>query len=101
MSGAITANGSEILGYLFDAQADDTVSLDFNRLSGNLNLGLVVIDADSNIIFQTSMVTGDTLSTTFTIPNSGEYTAGVFRIDLLPPSSPEATAFQVSVTVNP
>ncbi|MEL6406824.1 MAG: hypothetical protein AAFV98_14095 [Chloroflexota bacterium] len=101
LSGAITPTGSEILGYVFEASEGDTVALDFARLSGNLNLGLVVIDADSNVIFQTSMVTGDTLSTTFTIPTSGEYTAGVFRLDLLPPVNPEATAFQVTATVNP
>lgn len=101
MSGAVTANGSEILGYLFEANAGDTVEIAFKRLSGNLNLGLVVINANSDVIFQSSLVTTQSLTTQFTIPESGEYTAGILRIDLLPPASPEATAFQVSATVNP
>jgi hypothetical protein len=29
------------------------------------------------------------------------YTIGVFRVDLLPPDAPEATAFQVQGTLNP
>lgn len=101
MSGAITPSGNEILGYQFDASEGDTVEIAFNRLSGNLNLGLVVIDENSHVIFQASLVTSETLTSRFTIPTSGQYTAGIFRIDLLPPDSPEATAFQVVATVNP
>ena len=101
MSGAVTPNGGEILGYLFEAEADDTVQIDFTRLSGNANLGIVVINENSDVIFQSSLVTTQTLTTQFTVPSAGEYTAGVFRIDLLPPDNPEATAFQMRVEVNP
>jgi hypothetical protein len=31
----------------------------------------------------------------------GTYTFGVFRINLLPPDSPQPTAFQVQATLNP
>jgi hypothetical protein len=41
------------------------------------------------------------LNTRFTLPTAGQYTIGVFRIDLLPPAAPEATAFQVQGTLNP
>lgn len=30
-----------------------------------------------------------------------DYTIGIFRIDLLPPAAPEATAFQLQATLNP
>lgn len=101
MSGAVTATGSEILGYQFDAEAGDTVELSFNRLSGNLNLGLVVIDSQSNVIYQASLVTTQSMTARFAVPTAGQYTAGIFRINLLPPSAPEPTAFQVIATVNP
>lgn len=101
MTGAITPTGGEILGYTLNASADDVLDLTFTRLSGNLNLGLVVLWADNQVVFQASLVTSETLSTRFTLPSAGQYTIGVFRIDLLPPAAPEATAFQLQATLNP
>jgi hypothetical protein len=89
MTGAITPTGGEIL------------DLTFTRLSGNLNLGLVVLSVDNQVVFQASLVTSQTLSTRFTLPSAGTYTIGVFRIDLLPPAAPEATAFQLQASLNP
>jgi hypothetical protein len=101
MTGAITPTGGEILGYTLDANTDDVLDLTFTRLSGNLNLGLVVLSADNQVVFQASLVTSQTLSTRFTLPSDGQYTIGVFRIDLLPPAAPEPTAFQLQATLNP
>lgn len=101
MSGAVTGSGGEILGFTFEASAGNKVDLSFARLSGNLNLGLVVLSAENQVVFQASLVTSDTLSTRFTLPSGGQYTIGVFRIDLLPPASAEATAYTVQATVNP
>jgi hypothetical protein len=101
MSGGITPTGGEILGYTLDASAGDTLDLTFTRLSGNLNLGLVVLSAENKVVFQASLVTSTTLNTRFTLPTAGTYTIGVFRIDLLSPDAPEATAFQVQGTLNP
>lgn len=101
MTGAVTPSGSEILGYTMRAEAGDVVDLSFTRLSGNLNLGLVVLSAQNQVVFQASLVTSDSLTTRFTVPANGQYTVGVFRMDLLPPASPEATAFQVMATINP
>lgn len=95
MGGAITPTGGEILGFTLDAKANDTLDLSFTRVSGNLNLGLVVLSADNKVIFQASLVTSKTLSTQFMFPAEGQYTIGVFRVDLLPPAKPEATAFQI------
>lgn len=90
-----------VLGYTVDAAANDTLALAFTRLSGNLNLGLVVLSADNKVVFQASLVTSSELTTKFTLPTAGTYTIGVFRIDLLPPAAPEATAFQLTATLNP
>jgi hypothetical protein len=101
MTGAITPTGGEILGYTLDGAAGDTLDLTFTRLSGNLNLGLVVLSAENQVVFQASLVTSSTLNTRFTLPTAGTYTIGVFRIDLSPPATPEATAFQIQATLNP
>jgi len=101
MTGAITPTGGEILGYTLDANASDTFVLDFNRLSGNLNVGIVVLSAENRVVFQASLVTSSALSSTFVLPSTGTYTVGVFRIDLMPPAQPEATAFQITATLNP
>ena len=101
MTGVVTPAGGEILGFQFDANAGDVMVLDFSKLSGNLNLGLVVLSANNEVVFQASLVTSESLSTRLTLPSAGQYTIGVFRIDLLPPAAPEATAFQITGTLNP
>ncbi len=101
MAGAITPTGGEIIGFTFDGNTGKGVDLTFNRVApGNLNLGLVVLSPDNKVVFQASLVTSDSLSTHFTLPSDGTYTIGVFRVDLLPPDNPQATAFQVQATVS-
>ena len=58
-----------------------------------MNLGLVALS--ENIFFQASLVTSESLSTTFTLPEAGEYTISVFRISLV---EPEPKVFQLKVT---
>lgn len=99
-NGAITPTGGEILGFAFNANVNALVELSFTRVSGNLNLGLVVLSADNKVAFQASLVTSDTLSTHFRLPATGQYTVSVFRIDLLPPANPDATAFQIQAKLN-
>jgi hypothetical protein len=101
MTGAVTPSGGEILGYTFDASPEDILDLSFQRLSGNLNLGIVLLSMDNKVVFQASLVTSSTLNTRLELPIVGQYTIGVFRIDLLPPSQAEATAFQITATLNP
>jgi hypothetical protein len=100
MTGAVTPTGSEILGYTLDGKVGNTVELGVNKLSGNLNLGVVVLSADNKVVFQASLVTSTALTTTFTLPSDGQYTIGVFRVDLLPPDAPQPTAFQVTAKVS-
>lgn len=95
VNGAISPRGGEILGYTLEARANSTLELSFTREAGNLNLGLVVLSADNKVYFQTSLVTSSALTTTLTLPAAGTYTVGVFRIGLVEPSRPEATAFEL------
>lgn len=98
MGGAVTATGGEILGYTFSASAGDKLDLSFTRASGNLNLGLVVLSADNKVVYMAAMVTSETMTTRFTVPAAGEYTIGVFRLDLMSPPDPQPTAFQLQVS---
>jgi hypothetical protein len=100
-TGSISDGFVGIFGFTFSANAGDVIDLSFERLSGNLNLGLAVLSEQNEIAFQASLVTSSTLSTRFTLPSTGEYTIGVFRIELLPPDAPEATTFQITGTINP
>ncbi|MCZ7542523.1 MAG: PPC domain-containing protein [Anaerolineae bacterium] len=100
-SGIVSPGATGVVAYTLDASAGDRLGLSYTRLSGNLNLGVAVVSADNKIVFQASLVTSETLSTVFTLPTAGEYTIGVFRIELLPPDEPAATEFQIQVTLNP
>lgn len=45
-----------------------------------MNLGLVVLSANNEVLFQANLVTAVSLTTQFTLPAAGQYTIGVFRI---------------------
>jgi hypothetical protein len=94
MTGVIPTS-NEILGFTLDAAAGDTLDLSYTRVSGNMNLGLVVLSASNEVFFQASLVTSEALSTRFTLPVAGQYTIGVFRISLVEPDEVEPTVFQL------
>ncbi|MCB9459094.1 MAG: hypothetical protein H6670_05555 [Anaerolineaceae bacterium] len=96
-SGAINPGFESVFGYTFDGVAGDTVSLSFQRLQGNANLGLAVLSQNNEIAFMAALVSSYNLSTTFILPSDGQYTIGVFRIDLISVPSPEATSFSITV----
>jgi hypothetical protein len=100
MGGAVTATGGEIIGYTVNVNAGDKLDLNFTRASGNLNLGLVVLSSDNKVVYMAALVTSETMTTRFVVPAAGEYTIGIFRLDLLPPPDPQPTAFQIQVAVN-
>ncbi len=99
-TGNISPTFDGVFGYTFDGKAGQVFDLNFTRTSGNLNLGLAVLSADNRIVFQASLVTSSDLSTHFTLPSDGTYTIGVWKIDLLPPDSPQTTAFQITGTLS-
>ncbi len=89
---------NQILGFTLDAAAGDTLDLSYTRVSGNMNLGLVVLSAENEVFFQASLVTSASLATQFILPAAGQYTIGVFRISLVEPAAVEPTVFQLKVT---
>lgn len=91
---------NRILGFTLDAKANDVLDLSYKRKSGNLNLGLVVLSATNKVVFQASLVTAESLATRFTLPEAGQYTIGVFRINLVNPEKPQPTAFQLLAKLN-
>lgn len=101
MSGAITPTGGEIIGYILDGATGDNLRVDVGRLSGNLNIGVVVLYNQNQVIYQASMNTAQNMSVDLVLPESATYTVGIFRLDLLPPANPEATAFQITAAINP
>ncbi len=60
-----------------------------------MNLGLVVLSENNEVFFQASLVTSESLATTFTLPTAGAYTIGVFRISLVEPAGVAPTVFQL------
>jgi len=96
MTGVIPTS-NEILGFILDATAGDTLDLSYTRVSGNMNLGLVVLSEDNEAFFQASLVTSEALATTFTLPDTGQSTIGVFRISLVEPEAVKPTVFQLQV----
>jgi hypothetical protein len=90
-----------VVGFTFNAATGDVLDLSYTRQSGNLNLGLVVLFPQSQVYFQSSLVTSDRLNTRLTLPEAGEYTIGVFQINLVAPAAPEETSFELIGKLNP
>lgn len=92
----IPIGGDAILGYTFDGMAGQSLQLNFGRNSGNLNLGLVVLSANNEVAFQTSLINNNSLTTNFSLPSTGQYTIGIFRIELVPIDNPQPTNFRLN-----
>ncbi len=98
-AGSLSPGFEGVFGFTLDVNAGETYSFDFTRVTGNLNLGITILSADNQVVFYGGMIASNRLSTDVTFPASGQYTIGVFRVDLLPPAAPENTAFQVMATL--
>jgi hypothetical protein len=98
MSGGIPPTNSPAYGYTFDGKADTTASLTFTRLTGNLNVGVAVVTANgATMLFQSSLMSAQTLSAEFAIPADGQYIVAVYRLDPVPDGA-QTTTFTVQVT---
>ena len=86
---------NQILGFVAEVEAGEVLALDYERVSGNMNLGLVVLSENNEVFFQASLVTSETLATQFTLLEAGAYTIGVFRIALVEPEAVEPTVFRL------
>ncbi|MBZ0294905.1 MAG: hypothetical protein K8L99_20250 [Anaerolineae bacterium] len=93
--GSLSPGFEGVFGFTLDANSGERYSFEFTRMSGNINLGIAILSPDNQVVFYGGMIAGDVLSTQVTFPTSGQYTIGVFQVDLLPPDAPEATTFQI------
>lgn len=96
--GSLSSGFKGIFGYSFSGTEGDIFDLAFERLDGNLNLGLGIISADNTPVFQTSLISTSSLTVDFTLPTTDEYTIGIYVLELAPPDSPESTNFTIQVS---
>ncbi len=96
-AGAINPGFVGIFGFAYDLEADQAVNLTFERTSGNGNLTLVVLSENNEVVFASALTTNNHVVTDFTVPTAGRYTVGIAETDLLPPASPESTAFNLTL----
>lgn len=99
--GSIAPGFESVFGFSFEGSTGDTLALDFTRLSGNMSLNLTVLSANNEVAYQASLVTSNSMSSTFTLPSSGTYTVGVSKSTVGAPATPENTTFQLTGTLNP
>ena len=100
-TGTLTPGAGDVLSLTFDGKANDLVALDFNRLSGNLNLGVAILAPDNTLLFHATLLASDLVSTRLKLPAAGKYVVGVFRVGINEPRQPAETPFRVQVRINP
>lgn len=86
--------GGDIVAlYTIDATAGQVSTLTLSRVSGELSIGVAVINSSTNdIIFFGGMPSSDNLSVELTFPEAGSYAIGLFALDT-------ATSGAVQVTL--
>ncbi|MEL6407797.1 MAG: hypothetical protein AAFV98_08710 [Chloroflexota bacterium] len=99
-TGNIAPGFDGIFGYQFNANSGDRLSLQYLRTSGNLPLGIAIINEENILAFQTSALTSDFLLTQFTTPTAGIYTIGVYRLAEYQPLDAQTTTFELTITTN-
>ena len=96
----ISVDGSGVSAFSFEAAEGDILEIDAQRSQGNLGIGFVVF-AEPNIpVFIAGPVVASTFSTQIELPQDGNYVIGLFRMGDLPANA-QATAFQITVNLNP
>jgi|GEM_PF-5634655 len=75
--------GGDIVAlYTIDAAAGQVSTLTLSRVSGELSIGVAVINSSTNdIIFFGGMPSSDNLSVELTFPEAGSYAIGLFALD--------------------
>ncbi|MCP4657123.1 MAG: hypothetical protein GY856_17075, partial [bacterium] len=97
LEGEISAQGRQVAGLRFDAEQGTEVDLAFRRRSGNLNLGLTLLDPLQQVAFQAALVVNSRVTTRLKMPMHGEYTVAIATIGPLPPSAAK-TGFTIALT---
>lgn len=77
-----TGIGGDVELFTYSASEDETAILRVLRLSGNISIGVTVINKDTNeIIFLGGLPSSNNLSVELTFPTGGTYAIGLFRLD--------------------
>jgi hypothetical protein len=71
-----------VLGMYAVANTDQSATLSISRISGDISLGVTVVNRDTGeIIFLSGMPSSNHLSVELTFPTGGNYAIGLFRLD--------------------
>jgi hypothetical protein len=100
MGGGVAIDPGAPTAYIIEGSEGQQLTLSLQRLAGNLNLGVVVLAPNNEALSFASLIGGGELSLSATLPTSGSYTVGIFRVDIAPPAVPEPTAFQIQATLS-
>ncbi len=100
MGGGLSADANIPSAYTIDGSKDQQLTLEINRLAGNLNVAVVLISPTNEVMNFSSLIGSKSLTISTLLPDNGTYTIGVFRVDLLTPASPENTAFQLQASLS-
>ncbi|MEL6406086.1 MAG: hypothetical protein AAFR81_17075 [Chloroflexota bacterium] len=74
--------GGDIALYTYGASAEEIVTLSVARVSGDISIGVTVINTETNeIIFLGGMPSSNNLSVELTFTSAGTYAVGLFRLD--------------------
>lgn len=89
--------GGDVALYTYDATAGQVATLSLSRVSGDLSLGVAVINRETNaLVFLGGMPTSNNLSVELTFPEAGTYVIGLFRLDT-PQASGTSGAVQITL----
>jgi hypothetical protein len=74
--------GGDVALYTYEATAGSTATLTVSRVSGNISIGVTVINRSTNeIIFVAGLPSTNSLSAEIVFPTDGSYVIGLFRFD--------------------
>jgi hypothetical protein len=82
-------------GYRFAVQAGEAFTIDFRRVEGELNLGIVVLSPSDDIVYTAALLTNKQVVAPIPFARQGEYRIIVFRIDAIALSSSDVAEFSV------
>jgi hypothetical protein len=100
LTASIAPQETSVFGLSFTANAGDILDISAQRSVGDLGVGFVIFAKPNTLVFIAGPVSASTFSTQVTLPQTGEYVIGLFRMGELPPGA-QATAFQITASINP
>lgn len=100
ITASLAPQETSVFGLSFTANSGDVLDISAQRSVGDLGVGFVIFAKPNTLVFIAGPVSASTFSTQVTLPQTGEYVIGLFRMGELPPGA-QATAFQITASINP